>query len=78
MDIQKLEASIARFKARTLELHAKRPRVVVVTTAPKPQESAHKEKVTLDKKCRAKTLEGKQCGFKASCGEFCKKHAIKT
>ena len=80
MDTQKLDASIARYKAHMLELRTKRPRVMVVTAAPKAQETAHAEKVkiTSDKKCRAKTLEGKQCGFRASCGEFCKKHSIKT
>jgi hypothetical protein len=28
-------------------------------------------------KCQAKTLEGRQCGFAATCGPFCKKHAPK-
>tara|TARA_B100001996_G_C18497694_1_gene530209 strand:+ start:36 stop:323 length:288 start_codon:yes stop_codon:yes gene_type:complete len=25
-------------------------------------------------KCRATTLTGKRCGFKAVCGDFCRKH----
>jgi len=29
---------------------------------------------SIKKKCRAKTLSGKPCPFKASCGEFCKRH----
>lgn len=28
-------------------------------------------------KCQARTLEGRQCGFSATCGQFCKKHAPK-
>jgi hypothetical protein len=27
-------------------------------------------------RCKALTLEGRRCGFKATCGEFCKKHSV--
>lgn len=81
----KLEASITRFKERTLALKAKRRRVVQIAEPPKPQESAHSEKKARARtvpnaacRCHAKTMEGKQCGFKATHGDFCKKHAIKT
>ena len=83
MDLAKFEASAARFKAHTLELRAKRHKVKLCTDPPKPQETAHSDKKPRAAlhpmhRCHAKTLEGKQCGFKATCGEFCKKHAIKT
>jgi len=83
MDLAKLDASIARFKARTLELKAKRAAIVRIDEPPKPHESAHSEKKaravpSAANRCQAKTLEGKQCGFKATCGTFCKKHSIKT
>jgi hypothetical protein len=83
MDLAKLDASIARFKARTLELKAKRHTLVRIDEPPKPHESAHSEKKAralppAGSRCHAKTMEGKQCGFKATCGKFCKKHAIKT
>ena len=82
MDLAKLDASIARFKAHTLELKAKRHKIVRIDEPPKPHESAHVEKgkrvVPAAARCQAKTLEGKQCGFKATHGHFCKKHAIKT
>ena len=83
MDLAKLDASIARFKAHTLELKAKRRAIVRIDEPPKPQESAHSEKKTravpsAGSRCQAKTMEGRQCGFKATCGAFCKKHAIKT
>lgn len=81
----KFEASIARFTAHTLALEAKRRRLVQIAEPPKPQESAHSEKKPKTRavphascRCRAKTLEGKQCGFKSTCGDFCKKHSIKT
>ena len=84
MDLTKFEASAARFKERTLELRAKRHRTIKLAEPPKPQESAHNEKTNARAapnascRCRAKTLEGKQCGFKSTHGDFCKKHAIKT
>jgi hypothetical protein len=86
MDSVKLEAAIARFKARTLEIEAKRHRIMRTDKVPTAQETAHVEKKTRTARvaapascrCQAKTLEGKQCGFKATMGSFCKKHAIKT
>lgn len=83
MDLVKLDASIARFKARTLELRAKRHTTVRIEDVPKSRESAHTEKTarTLPAaacRCQAKTMEGKQCGFRAVAGAFCKKHAIKN
>ena len=84
MDLAKLDASIARFKARTLELKAKRRAIVRIDEPPKPREAAHIEKKpgrvlpAATCRCQAKTMEGKQCGFKATHGNFCKKHAIKT
>jgi hypothetical protein len=78
MDLAKFEASAARFKARTLELRAKRHTIKAYTETSKPKEAAQKGVPVAENRCRAKTLEGRQCGFKATCGEFCKKHAIKT
>jgi hypothetical protein len=83
--LAKFEASAARFKARTLELRAKRHGVVRIDDPPKPREAAASNAAKKGRvvphgafRCHAKTMEGKQCGFKAVCGEFCKKHAIKT
>jgi hypothetical protein len=83
MDLVKFEASAARFKAHMLELRAKRHKVKLCTDPPKPQESTHSEKKKGAPapdacRCKAKTLEGRQCGFKATHGDFCKKHSIKT
>jgi len=83
MDTAKFEATAARFKAHMLELRAKRHKVKLCTDPPKPQESAHSEKkpraaLPPMHRCKAKTLEGKQCGFKSTHGDFCKKHSIKT
>ena len=85
MDTAKLDATIARFKARTLEIRAKRHSIVRIDDPPKPREAAASNTARKGRvvpgaafRCQAKTLEGKQCGFKAFAGCFCKKHAIKT
>lgn len=86
MDLTKFEATVARFKARTLEIKAKRHKIVRIDEPPKPREAAANNTAKKGRvvpgaafRCQAKTLEGKQCGFKAFTGGcFCKKHAIKT
>ena len=83
MDSAKFEASMARFKAHMLELRAKRHKVQPYTEKLKPREAMHTEQkkgapAPAACRCHAKTMEGKQCGFKATHGDFCKKHAIKT
>jgi hypothetical protein len=66
-----------RFIERTREVKAARQPVKVYTEPPKTVVNKGVRAPTVDR-CHAKTLEGKQCGFRATCGEFCKKHAIKT
>lgn len=68
-----------RFIERTKEVKAAR-KPTMYTEPPKtaPMELKKGARAPTEARCRAKTLEGKQCGFKATCGEFCKKHAIKT
>jgi hypothetical protein len=87
-DPEKLADTLLRSRERALELAEARHKLVVVTTAPKPCEAAAVNKGTAAKKgrpvvhealrCKARTLAGKQCGFKATCGEFCKKHAVEA
>lgn len=73
----------AREKAKMLEVE--RPAVKRTDKRPAPQETVVSEKARKTKvapheafRCKAKTLEGRQCGFKATCGEFCKKHFVST
>lgn len=67
-----------RFIERTREVKEARRHLQVYTPSKAPPPQAPVKKGVQEARCRAKTLEGKQCGFKATCGEFCKKHAIKT
>ena len=82
---EKLADTLLRSRERALELQAKRHTTQVTLEPPKPQEAAAANKGKAAKgrpvvhetlRCKARTLTGKQCGFKATCGEFCKKHAV--
>lgn len=71
-----------RAREKSMALMAARPKLLVTKEVPKPSETcvsapAKKGRVALHAafRCKAQTLEGKQCGFKATCGDFCKKHA---
>ena len=80
---EKLADTLLRSRELSLELDAKRHKTMVTTKVPKPSETvavargAKAKQVLHDAcRCRAMTLEGRRCGFKATCGEFCKKHTV--
>lgn len=79
---EKLADAFLRSRERTLEIEAKRHKVQVTTHTPRPEEAAavapkRAKPVLHDSfRCKALTLEGRRCGFKATCGDFCKKHAV--
>jgi len=82
---EKLADTLLRSREHALELEAQRHKVQVTTETPKPTETVavNKGKTKGPKpvlhdalRCRAMTLEGRRCGFKATCGEFCKKHSV--
>lgn len=82
--MNKFDASALRFKQHTLDLKAARSRTVfipdymppaplaAVTVAAKKKAVAASTGPT----CSARTLEGRQCNFRAMAGGcFCKKHS---
>jgi hypothetical protein len=81
---EKLADTLLRSREHALELEKARRKVLMTTEAPKPVETVavnkgtKKTKVVLHDalRCKALTLEGRRCGFKATCGEFCKKHSV--
>jgi hypothetical protein len=81
-DPEKLADSALRSRENALAIAAKRPTVKLTTHVPKPAETVvatkAKTKLVLHDalRCKATTLEGRRCGFKATCGNFCKKHAV--
>lgn len=81
---EKLADTLLRSREHALELEKARHKVLMTSEVPKSVEttvvnkSTKKAKVVLHDalRCRALTLEGRRCGFKATCGEFCKKHSV--
>jgi hypothetical protein len=82
---EKLADTLLRSREHALELDAKRHKVLVTAEVPKPAETVAVNKgkpkgpkpVLHDAiRCKAMTLEGRRCGFKATCGDFCKKHSV--
>jgi len=65
VDPEKFADSALRTKELALELESKRHKIL----------RTNKKVSTGMEICKARTLKGEPCKFKATCGEFCKKHA---
>ena len=69
-----------KYRNKVLELRARRHKTVLLTEAPKIVEGAPaakkapKKVLAPEHRCKALTLEGRQCGFRAWHGGFCTKH----
>lgn len=79
-DPEKMADASLRARERALALKACRSKVLMTTHTPLSSETVaktKKSKVLVQDafRCKARTLEGRQCTFKATCGSFCKKHA---
>lgn len=76
-DPEKMANSSLRARESTMAINDARHKIATTLDPPKPQETVVAAKQTSSgPKCKAYTLSGKRCAFKAVCGEFCKKHAI--
>lgn len=80
---EKMADTMLRSREEALKLRDARHKTLVTTAPPKPQEAAatiapKKGRAVLSDACRCKalTLEGRRCGFKATCGDFCSKHKV--
>jgi hypothetical protein len=82
---EKMADTMIRSREKALELAASRHKIIVTNHKPKTNEIAAppatkkaRAKAVLHEalRCKAKTLEGRQCGFKATCGLFCSKHKV--
>jgi hypothetical protein len=81
---EKLADTLLRSRELALKLAAERPKLLVTDHKPKAVETATQAGPAAARKgravvsdahrCKALTLEGRRCGFKATCGDFCKKH----
>lgn len=81
---EKFADSILRAREHAARIEAARRKLVHDPDyKPKPNEAAATAPAKAKKKpvvhdafrCKALTLEGRRCGFKATCGDFCKKHS---
>jgi len=82
---EKLADTLLRSRELSLEITAKRHTTKEYTGTPKMQETvavagkaASKGRKVIHEslRCKAKTLAGKQCPFKATCSGFCNKHQV--
>lgn len=78
---EKFADSAVRAREKALLKQKERASVQLLKDPPKPPPAegapARGKARSNGPKCQAKTLEGRQCGFAATCGPFCKKHAPK-
>lgn len=82
-DPEKFADSAVRAREASLRAKEGRSKLLVLADPPKPPTASaevgrHKPKTGGAPKCQAKTLEGRPCGFAATCGNFCKKHTPKV
>jgi len=72
---KKLTDSIWRAKLRYAELKKEKEnkRIQIINATVKTD-----QKPPISTKCKAKNMNGKHCSFKASCGDYCKKHSKKN
>lgn len=63
----KFADTASRLKKHTLKLKKERAHTVLLEKPPKKKEP---------EQCKARTMAGKKCAFKAVCGEYCKKHSV--
>jgi len=82
-DPEKMADTAMSAREKSLALIASRPKILMTKAPPKATETCVAAKPAKNGRvvpsaafrCNAQTLEGRQCGFKATCGNFCSKHA---
>ena len=72
---ERLAHSTVQYKAALQKCKDKRLKTVLLTGPPIPIPPPPGKEVKAKVLCAARTLEGRPCGFAATCGSFCKKHA---
>lgn len=81
-DPEKMADSMLRARERALAIAGARHKTILTLSPPNTAAAAAanptKSKPVLHDafRCKALTLEGRRCGFKSTCGDFCKKHSV--
>lgn len=76
LDPEKFADSALRSRERALEIEGKRHTLQKTNKVPGREEKAPTAKPK-GPTCKSRTLENRPCPFPATCGNFCKKHAVK-
>lgn len=76
LDPEKFADSALRSRERTLEIEGKRHMAQQTNKVPGRVETVAAAKPK-GPTCKSRTLENRPCPFPATCGNFCKKHAVK-
>jgi hypothetical protein len=72
-----------KYRNKIIEMRAQRHKTILLTEVPKIVEAqkiaaakpSKKKVLAPEHRCKALTLEGRQCGFRATLGGFCSKHS---
>ena len=70
----KLADATWKCKKRYEEIKQKKEQSKIIVLE-KPPEKNTREKQLYQKLCKATTMSGKTCSFKAVCGDYCRKHS---
>jgi len=76
-DPEKFADTAIRARERAIAIKEKRPHIVLTTIKPPRPIEVPTKKTPVGETCKATTLAGKRCGFRATKGCFCKKHEVK-
>jgi hypothetical protein len=68
----KLADATWKFKQRYRDIKQKKEQTKIVVLDKAPDMS--REQISKNKTCKAITMSGNVCSFKAVCGDFCRKH----
>ena len=75
-DPEKFADTALRSRERSIAIKAGQHKLLLITEKPKVVETCTAVKAKKVKTCKSRTLEGSLCRFRATCGDFCKKHSI--
>lgn len=75
MEAERFARTLAQYRASSIQLKQARHTTILLAEPPKAVAPAPRVKTVTKTLCQSRTLEGRPCGFAATCGAFCKKHA---
>lgn len=71
-----LARSVFRMKNKYKEYENQKNERALVVLREAPKKVIEQKYYTTNNICQSTTLKGKKCTFRATCGNFCKKHSV--